>query len=199
MPVRLVDLADQLGMDRSALRKWCIKAGFQFSRTSGRDTRGQSALTLSDADAEQIRADRAEWAASASERLALPEGAGYFYVIALIPEWKTERVKLGFALNIESRLKDHQCAAPTAALLTAWPSKPTWENCAIASLTRIGCEQVGNEVYDCDSVEQLIQRGNQFFALLPDPHRLADTEEDIELQQEMEDDAAFDGQSERAS
>ena len=42
---------------------------------------------------------------------------GYFYLIQLIPEAMPNRVKIGFADNVERRLVEHQTAAPTAKLL----------------------------------------------------------------------------------
>jgi hypothetical protein len=93
---------------------------------------------------------------------------GYFYVIQLIPEALPNRVKIGFADNVEKRLNEHRTSAPTAKLLKAWPCKRSWDYAAMDSITRDGCKLVLNEVYEGD-IEALIARGDQFFSLMPNP------------------------------
>jgi hypothetical protein len=93
---------------------------------------------------------------------------GYFYIIQLIPEVLPNRVKIGFADNVEKRLNEHRTAAPTAQLLKAWPCKRSWDYAAMDSVTREGCKLVLNEVYEGD-IQGFIARGEQFFSLMPDP------------------------------
>lgn len=83
---------------------------------------------------------------------------GYFYIIQLIPEILPNRVKIGFADNVEKRLNEHRTAAPTAQLLKAWSCKRSWDYAAMDSITREGCKLVLNEVYEGD-IEALIARG----------------------------------------
>lgn len=93
---------------------------------------------------------------------------GYFYVIQLVPEALPRRVKIGFADSVEKRLAEHRTAAPTARLLKAWPCKRSWDYAAMDSITRDGCKLVLNEVYEGD-VQGFLDRGEQFFAVMPNP------------------------------
>lgn len=97
---------------------------------------------------------------------------GYFYVIDLIPEaLDLNRLKLGFSSNLEQRLQNHRCAAPTAVILKSWPCKKIWELAAMDALSR-GEKQVGHdrsEVFDVLSVSAVLERGDDFFGLMPCP------------------------------
>ena len=98
--------------------------------------------------------------------------SGYFYVINLIPEAQDlNRVKLGFSNNVDQRLQNHRCTAPTANVIQTWPCKRTWEVAAMDVVSR-GEKQVGHdrsEVFDVVSMDEVIHRGNQFFSMMPCP------------------------------
>jgi hypothetical protein len=93
---------------------------------------------------------------------------GYFYIIQLIPEVLPDRVKIGFSDNVEKRLGEHKTAAPTARILKAWPCKRSWDYAVMDSVTREGCKLVLNEVFEGD-INGFIERGDQFFAMMPSP------------------------------
>jgi hypothetical protein len=77
-------------------------------------------------------------------------------------------VKVGFADNVEKRLAEHRTAAPTAKLLKAWPCKRSWDYAVMDSITRTGCKLVLNEVYEGE-ISGFVERGDAYFALMPDP------------------------------
>lgn len=99
---------------------------------------------------------------------------GYFYLIQLVPEALPDRVKIGFADNVEKRLAEHRTAAPTARLLKSWPCKRSWDYAAMDSITRNGCKLVLNEVFEGE-IGGFIERGDAFFSVMPNP----DTEKDL--------------------
>jgi hypothetical protein len=87
-----------------------------------------------------------------------------------VPELDPKRLKLGFAESIDQRLLQHRTAAPTARVLHAWPCKRSWELTAMDSLARVDCRLILNEVFECDDPEALVDRGEAFFTLLPQPN-----------------------------
>ncbi|MBL7218478.1 MAG: GIY-YIG nuclease family protein [Phycisphaerae bacterium] len=91
---------------------------------------------------------------------------GFFYVIQLVPEALPNRIKIGYTDNLEKRLTEHQTAAPTARVLASWPCKRSWDYAAMDSITREGCSLVLNEVFEGDP-DGFVQRGNDFFSLMP--------------------------------
>src|SRR5262249_60666973 len=78
------------------------------------------------------------------------------------------RVKLGVAADVRNGLPHHRTAAPTAVRVKHWPCKRSWEGTAIDCLAA-GCRLILNEVYECEDVNGLLARGDQFFGLLPAP------------------------------
>jgi DNA-binding IclR family transcriptional regulator len=163
--VLLGDLAQEWGLDRSSARRYVLKAGFSFLKVRTEESRGQLTLALSVEDAENLREIRRD--EGYTGRVVVDNGAGFFYVIQLVPELEPGRVKLGFASDVEARLRAHRTAAPTARLLKAWASKRSWEVAAIDSLTKEGCEPLSGEVFEVDSLDDLVGRGDAFFSLMP--------------------------------
>jgi hypothetical protein len=164
--VSLKELADELGLDRSNMRKYVLKHGFMPTNVRTADSRSQLTLALSAEDAEAVRQLRTSQGYTSGYK-PMENGDGYFYVIQLIPELDPCRVKLGWTNGLDGRLASHRTAAPTAQLIKAWPCKKAWELAAMASLTRMGCTLIANEVYTCDSVDAVVSRGDQFFSLMP--------------------------------
>lgn len=164
--VLVSDLATELGMDKSNLRRYIIDHGIGMAKVRTQSSRGQLTLALSIEGAEAVRAFRQT--DGYASQVIVSNGPGYFYIVQVIPKLLPTRVKLGYAANPETRLKAHQTSAPTAVLLKSWPCKRTWEQTVIDCITRIDCTHIANEVFECGNLDTLIERGDALFALLPD-------------------------------
>ena len=164
--VTLSELSTELGLDKSNLRKYVLRAGFDFVKVRTPESKAQLTLALTAEDAEAVRELRQEQGFCGTLR-PIENGKGWFYVVQVIPEYDPNRVKLGFATDANTRLASHRTAAPTAVLVKAWPCRASWEVTAIASVTRDGCTLVANEVYTCDDPAALVARGDMFFAIMP--------------------------------
>jgi len=166
--VSIKDLAKRLGMDRSNARRYVLKLGYAFHRRRTPDSRSQLTLCVTNAEADQIVTQRAAKGFIDSAVVAVSD-VGVFYVIQLVPDLDPKRLKLGFAESLEQRLSQHRTAAPTARLLRAWPCKRSWELTAIDALKCVGCRLILNEVFECDEPNAVVERGDAFFAMLPQP------------------------------
>jgi hypothetical protein len=164
--VSLKQLAAELGLDRSNTRKYVLKSGVRPHKRRTPDSGSQPTLALTVEEADRIRAKRREEGFLGAK--AVSKEVGHFYVIRLVPELDPRRVKLGFADDVGIRLAQHRTAAPTAVLVKHWPCKRSWEGTAIDCLA-VGCRLILNEVYECEDVDGLLARGDQFFQLLPAP------------------------------
>ena len=91
---------------------------------------------------------------------------GVFYLIQLEPEHDPGRYKLGFATNIEERLRTHKTAAPFSKVLKTWPCKLLWEKTAIDSVSQ-NCVRLHTEVFRSESIDDVQSRCEQFFKLMP--------------------------------
>jgi hypothetical protein len=167
--ITLKNLAAELGIDKSNLRKYILEkiAEVQLVKIRTPETHRQLVSALSLEDAEIVRQFRAKLGFAANKTFAIEDGQGVFYVIQLIPELDPNRIKLGFANSIEPRLQAHRTAAPTAKLIKVWSCKRTWEIAAMDSATRIECQLIANEVFTCDNLDNLVNRINSFFEQLP--------------------------------
>ena len=90
---------------------------------------------------------------------------GYFYIIQLEPAFDAGRFKLGFASDLDERLRTHRTAAPFAALVGKWPCKLLWEKTAIDCISS-GCEKLHTEVFRTSNFEDVVRRANAFFELM---------------------------------
>jgi len=122
---------------------------------------------------------------------------GYFYLIQLVPEALPNRIKLGFADNVQKRLAEHRTAAPTAKLLKAWPCKRSWDYAAMDSITRGGCKLVLNEVYEGE-IQGFVERGEHFFSVMPNPDIEKELSEHSPLFEPGDDDSSSEAISQSA-
>jgi len=164
----LSDLAVELGLDRSNMRKYALKHGFEFRQVRTTTSRGQLVLALSPEDAEAVRELRqAQGFGVSGEKQGVVIGPGWFYTIQVVPDLDPLRIKLGFALDPFRRLDAYRTLSPTACILKTWRCQTAWEQAAIASITRCECESIGGEVFRCSDLKTLIVRGDNFFNLMP--------------------------------
>jgi len=91
---------------------------------------------------------------------------GAFYLLQLEPEHDPGRFKVGFASNMNDRLRALRCSAPFATIVDTWPCHRLWEKTAIDCVTN-GCKQLHTEVFRTDALESVIEKCNAFFALMP--------------------------------
>jgi len=166
--VSVKEIAEKLGMDRSAARKYILKLGIKPQKRRTADSGNQLSLTVTDEQARMILKLREDQGFTASGKPVESEN-GCFYVIQLVPELDPRRIKLGFAIDLPDRLAQHKTAAPTAKVAKSWPCKRSWELTAMDCLSGVHCRHILNEVFECDNLDVLLKRGDEFFALLPDP------------------------------
>lgn len=174
--ISIKHLAEQLGMDRSHARRYVLKLGFKPLKRRTADSGSQLALTLTTQEAEAILKHRSDQGFTA-EAKAVESEAGVFYVIQLVPELDPKRIKLGFANDLNDRLAQHRTAAPTAKVLKSWPCKRSWEATVMDCLSSATCRHILNEVFECDNLDDLTEKGDELFRVLPDPKKGAELSE----------------------
>lgn len=166
IPLRL--LARELRVDRSHFRRYVTRLGIVPKKRHTADSGTKLVVTVTALEADAIREARRAQGYSI-DGCEVDLTVGVFYVVQLVPELDPNRIKLGFAEDVDARLAQHRTAAPTAKVLKTWPCKRSWEFTAIDAIASSGCRLILNEVYDCRDVDRLLARGDQFFSLLPDP------------------------------
>jgi len=162
------ELAAEMGMDRSHARRYVLNLGIEPVKRRTPDSGGQPTLTVSVDEADFIRRTRKEQGFLGTGQTVSTE-TGFFYAIQIVPDLDPNRVKLGFADNVETRLAQHRTSAPTARLLKSWPCKRTWERTVMDALAAVGGRLILNEVFEFSDVDTVLRRADELFALLPDP------------------------------
>ena len=157
-------------MDRSHLRKYVLHMGIDLVKVRTPASRNQPTLAVTEEEADRIRNERQLAGFSSSGKVETP-GLGDFYIIVLDPEARPNRLKLGFSDGLEGRMATYRTSNPDVRVLHKWPCKPSWEQAAIAVCANApGTQHVSGEVYDVRSIEDTLNRGDQFFSLvLPAP------------------------------
>lgn len=167
--IGMLEIAKRLKVDANTVRRLIARESEALQLTVHRGKQDRLLLTHDDADRLIAAYEGRRGPISATvEDAAKFDRYGSFYMIQLIPEALPNRVKIGYADNVDQRLNEHRTAAPTAKLLKAWPCKRSWDYAAMDSITREGCKLVLNEVYEGD-ISGFLARGDQFFSYMPSP------------------------------
>jgi hypothetical protein len=172
--ISIKDFSEQNGLRRQSVFKVVKRLGIETIKArGGADNRGQTISYLTEKDAsrvlEEINTRRTvlgdDGALQSNNETSCYE-VGVFYLLRLEPGHDPNRFKVGFASNLSERLRQIKCSAPLTKVVRTWPCKRLWEKTAIDSVT-INCERIHTEVFRTDSINQVEERCDKFFALMP--------------------------------
>ena len=167
--VTFYEIAEEAGCGIDTVRRNAKKLGLEIIKTKTPSSSGALVNCLSRQDADAIISffdQRGKGASAESASDISIQRYGYFYLIQLVPEALPNRFKIGYTDNLEQRLSEHRTAAPTSKLTKSWDCKRSWDQAAMDSITREGCEHVLNEVYEGE-VDGFTSRGDSFFINMP--------------------------------
>jgi len=162
------ELADQIGVEVTTVRRNVKRLNLEIRKEKTPSSKGASVHCLNIDDSNKLIShfETRDTPDANADKSAL-DRFGYFYIIQLIPEVMHNRVKIGYTDNLETRLREHQTAAPTAQFLGHWKCKRSWDQAAMDSIIREDCQLVMNEVYEGD-IEGFLSRAEQFFNIMPE-------------------------------
>jgi hypothetical protein len=167
--VSMLELRDRLKCSRMMIQNWAARLGIEprLHRDHSRQNHLVSTVTVAEGDriTDATLSRRIDRSASnlSSQRLLLP---GHFYIVQLEPKLEPTRIKVGFTVDLQQRLRTHRCAAPYADYLKYWRCRAAWERAAIDSIT-LGCRQVHHEVFVAKNLKSLLTAASKFFAVMP--------------------------------
>jgi hypothetical protein len=168
--IAVAELADELGTYRATIFKIAKRLGIQPVKRRDAARGGQQISLVTTIEASTIREEfstgRRTGDQAAGDAVPLAVDEGMFYVIQLEPEHDAGRFKVGFTTDLEGRLRHHRCSAPFAQYKRNWPCRRTWERAAIDCMTA-GLEQLHTEVFRGPSLDQVLDRGDRFFSVMP--------------------------------
>lgn len=169
--ISLPEMADDLSCHKQTLFKIAKRMGIEPVKRRDSDRKNQLVSTVSQDEAHMIRQEflsrtRAGEANSDGGIGELVAEDGVFYLVQLEPEHDPGRIKVGFTTDIDGRLRKHRCSAPFAQCLKTWPCQRIWERTVIDCVTA-GLEKLHTEVFRTQSIESVIAKAEQFFAIMP--------------------------------
>ena len=169
--ISVIDLADKLRKRKQYLFKVISRLKIETKKERSSDARGQMISYLSEEDAKRIE-EYINISTSDEEGIEENENSqeidlpGFFYLIQLEPNFDPGRFKVGFATSVEERVRKHRTAAPLLRVIGTWPCKLLWEKTVIDSVT-FGCEKIYTEVFRTESIEEVKNKCERFFELMP--------------------------------
>jgi hypothetical protein len=164
--ISVIDVAKNLGKQKAHVFKILGRLSIETVKERCNDARGQKIAYITTDDYNRIREHFAGTEDDSEASFTQPDIGGVFYLIQLEPEHDPGRFKLGFATNIEERLRSHKTAAPFSKVLKTWPCKLLWEKTAIESVSQ-DCDRLHTEVFRSESIDEVQSRCEQFFKLTP--------------------------------
>jgi T5orf172 domain len=173
--ISVKQFAEANGLLRQTVFKTLKRLDIEPSKSrGGKQNRGQTMSHITEDDArrvlEALAAGRSYQAERGGEETEFPDAAlydiGVFYLLCLEPEHDPNRFKVGFASNLNERLRQHRCSAPFTQVVKTWPCRRLWEKTAIECVTG-GCERLHTEVFRTQSLESVEVKCTQFFAMMP--------------------------------
>ena len=165
--ISVADFAAMHGLHKQHVFKIINRLG--INQTKKRGNRGQSTSYISNEDSQTILENVSKKTKIQTQRDSVSEASlydiGIFYLIQLEPEYDPNRIKLGFANDLDERLRKHRCSAPYAKVLKFWQCRRLWEKTVIECVTS-DCERLHTEVFRAVSLEGVIAKCSQFFDLI---------------------------------
>ena len=174
-PISVKDFAEQNGLLKQTVFKVLKRLEIDPSKSrGGSQNRGQTISYITEEDArrvlEALASGRSASRGQEAEGVELTDAAlydiGVFYLLCLEPEHDPSRFKVGFASNLNERLRQHRCSAPYITVVKTWPCRRLWEKTAIEGVTQ-GCERLHTEIFRAQSLEAVEAQCEQFFSVMP--------------------------------
>jgi hypothetical protein len=164
--ISVFQIASEIGKRKQHIFKILDRLGIERKLEKSTTARGQRIAFVTKTDYQRVKEYFSGIEGGTSESIVDSDTGGVFYLIQLEPEHDPGRFKLGFATNIEERLRSHKTAAPLSKVIKTWPCKLLWEKTAIECAAQ-DCERLHTEVFRSESIEKVQLRCDQFFALMP--------------------------------
>ena len=161
--ISLIDIAQIHSRRRQTIHKIVKRLGINTVKTASESARGQKVSSITMEDYKKLESCLTQ---PKRENNNQNEARGVFYLILLEPELDPGRFKVGFTANINERIRSHRTVAPLLKVVKTWPCRIAWEKTAIDCVTS-HCEQVHTEVFRTDDIQEVIERADQFFKLMP--------------------------------
>jgi hypothetical protein len=151
---------------KSAIHKVIGRLGIATHLIKREESRGQKVAYISRSDYELLLEALNDSVDAEADGVLQNTIPGSFYIVQLEPMLDVGRIKVGFATDLDERMRSHRTAAPFVKLVGKWPCKLLWEKTAIDCITA-GCEKLHTEVFRAPDLDAVVETADAFFQLMP--------------------------------
>lgn len=161
--ISIGEIAGNHGRRRESVHNIVKRLGIETVKVKDANARGQKVSCITMEDYALLERHLTNSPPGDADRAV---SHGGFYLALLEPDLDPGRFKVGFATDVDERIRRHKTVAPLSKKVREWPCKLLWEKTAIECVT-YGCEQLYTEVYRTNDIEEVIGRAEDFFRLMP--------------------------------
>ena len=166
--VTLKDLAREVGLDRSNLRKYIIANDVDMVKIRTAESKNQATLAVTQDTADYIRELRTAQGFQVLGNSQPLAEHGFLYIVLIDKEARADRYKIGFTTSIDKRLATYRTTSPHVETTKRWRCRRSWEAAAACALTNSrDVVRVTGEIFDIADIAAVVHCGDRFFALMP--------------------------------
>ena len=163
--ISVIDIVKLRGKYKAYLFKVLKRLKIETIKDKSSEAKGQKISYINKNDYELLIKSLRSDESNSDENTNLTS-SGVFYIIQLEPDHDPGRFKLGFATNIEERLRSHKTSAPLSRVVKTWPCMLLWEKTVIDCVSQ-DCERIYTEVFRTESIDEIQARCEEFLSLMP--------------------------------
>ena len=170
--IPVIDGATRLGTHKQTVFKVLKRLGISTTKQRSSAHRNQVIAFITEEDLARVAQELSPLQGQSSQQttdtgeLVIGTDTGVFYLIQLEPDHDPGCFKVGFATSMPDRLRTLRCSAPFATVLRTWPCKVLWERTAMDCVAA-GCDRLHTEIFRTESLDAVVTKCEQFFALMP--------------------------------
>ena len=161
--ISIGEIATNHGRLRQSVHNIVKRLGIDTVKVARANARGQKMSGITMEDYRLLEQHLADSTQKTGDNAAF---RGVFYLAQIEPTLDRGRFKVGFATDINERIRSHKTIAPFLEVVKIWPCKLLWEKTAIECVTH-NCEQIYTEVFRTDDIRKVTERADEFFDIMP--------------------------------
>ena len=158
--VSLPDFADNIGLERSSVRKVLIGKGVPMQKRRGPS--GQMTLYVDKERA--LAAYDSEWRPLKPDS---PDAGGVFYMVAVMPEDAPQNIVTGHTTDLARRLGEYRMSWYQAKVVKTWTARKHWEKLIQDAIESVDGTDRHGEQFTIRNIDSVIEHVESLMKMLP--------------------------------
>lgn len=164
--VTIKNLASELSMDRSHALKLVKAMNLVITQVRNPESGMQAMSAISRRDADMVIETRKANGFSLTANQVIANQSNFLYVVAVDPEMRPGRVKVGKSMSVDNRIDSYRTICPQLEVIRTWSAPESCEGYLIALADAIGTRR-GIELFDMnDMLGDFLSIADQAFSVI---------------------------------